>query len=271
MPLPLSPRTRCLVALFVGLTSLAAQAQVTPDVDLTLKDQPKQFVRDEWRIWSSPFRRKSCSAKAFLEYVVPFVVVTGGLIAADRPLKGALPNSDDQLRWSGRVSQIGSTGGSIGIAAGTYLIGRFSGDNHLQETGLLSLEALGHAGIAVFVFKELANRERPLDHDQRGGFWEGGTSFPSGHSAAAFSIATVFAYEYHDHIAIPIAAYSLASLVAASRVGAERHWISDAVAGGSLGFLMGRFTYKRRHENPHAGAVPAVTFSRGVPALAWTF
>jgi len=260
-----------LLTAMICMPKVRAQSQTAAD-DLSLKSVPKQFLRDEARIWTSPFRRHSYTANGFKKYVVPFVLVTGALIATDRKVTNALPNSADQLKWSGRISQIGSAYGLAGISGSAYLAGKFIHDDHLRETGLLSLEALGHSQIAVFALKEITNRERPLDNGKRGGFWEGGTSFPSGHSAGAFAVATVFAYEYQDRPVVPIAAYSLATLVAASRVGADKHWVSDIVAGGSLGFLMGRFTYKRRHSAGHsARLMPAITFSRTAPALSWAF
>jgi len=273
MALPATFRARnALLILVVGVPSVLFGQDATPSVDPPLKSAPKEFAIDEWRIWTSPFKRQSYGSHGFKKYVVPFVLVTGALIATDRKITQALPNSADQIKWSGRVSQIGGVYGVAGITVSTFLAGKLADDNRLKESGLLGLEALGHAQIAVFAFKEMTNRQRPTDSDRRGGFWEGGTSFPSGHAASAFSVATVFAYEYHDHVAVPIVAYSLASLVAASRVSADRHWVSDVVAGSALGFLMGRFTYKRRHgAEGHAGVVPMMTFANGGPSLSWSF
>jgi membrane-associated phospholipid phosphatase len=147
-------------------------------------------------------------------------------------------------------------------------------DEHLRETGLLGLEALGHAQIVVFGLKQVTNRERPLESDGRGGFWEGGDSFPSGHAASSFAVATVFAYEYRDHIAVPITAYTLASLISASRLSARKHWVSDIFVGGSVGFLLGRFVYKRHHDPDLPGSltnrlVPEIGLAPGGVGLAW--
>jgi membrane-associated phospholipid phosphatase len=116
-------------------------------------------------------------------------------------------------------------------------------------------------------------------NDQRGGFWKGGDSFPSGHATTSFAVATVFAYEYRDHIAVPITAYSLATLVAASRMSAQRHWVSDVFVGSSLGFLLGRFVYKQHHDPNLPGSpvqrqsrlVPQLGFGAGTLNLSWKF
>jgi membrane-associated phospholipid phosphatase len=238
------------------MTSTASGQQPAGDPPaLGIRALPKTFLTDEKRIWTSPFRRDSYSSNAIKRYVIPFAIIAGALIASDRKTAALLPNTTDQSVWSGRVSQLGSGYSLAGFSGATYLIGQLSGNSHASEAGLLALEALGHTQIAVFAVKQITNRERPLDHDSRGGFWEGGNSFPSGHAAGSFAVATVFAYEYREHLAIPIAAYSLATLISASRLSAQRHWVSDIFVGASAGFLIGRFTYRRNHNPNLPGSV----------------
>lgn len=241
-----------------------------------LKTLPRRFAADEWQIWTSPFRPGNRSART-MTYALPFAAVTGALIATDRKTNDLLPNSRDQVVWSGRVSQFGASYSLVGVVGATYLVGKLTHSLRAQETGLLALEALGHTQIATLAFKKATSRERPLDHDRRGEFWEGGTSFPSGHAASAFAVATVFAHEYRDHVAVPIVAYSLAGAISASRVGAQRHWVADVVAGGSLGFLIGRFTYRRNHDGSLPGGratrtqrlIPQVGISGTTVTLSW--
>jgi hypothetical protein len=251
--------------LLMPIAQLQAQSSDAPPA-AELTTLPRRFVSDEWQMWTSPFRAKSYGSHAVIKYVIPFAIVSGVLIATDTKTGKVLPNSRDQEIWSGRVSQIGASYSLAGMAGATYLLGHLTHNDHARETGLLGLEALGHTQVAVFAIKEITNRERPVDHDQQGGFWEGGTSFPSGHAASSFAMATVFAYEYRQHIAVPIIAYSVASVVAASRVGARRHWVSDIAVGGSLGFLIGRFAYKRNHDNGLPGS-PVMRSERWVPQV----
>jgi membrane-associated phospholipid phosphatase len=215
-------------------------------------------------MWTSPFRHSTYRSHAITKYIIPFTVIAGTLIATDSQTGEVLPNTTDQEIWSGRVSQFGAWYSLSGLSGATYLMGRLTGNAHATETGLLGLQALGHAQVAVFAFKQLTNRERP--RDARGDFWGGGTSFPSGHSASAFAVATVFAYEYRHHIAVPLVAYSLAGAVASSRLSARRHWVSDIVVGGSLGFLIGRATYKRNH-NPDLPGSPVTRSARLIPQV----
>jgi membrane-associated phospholipid phosphatase len=87
------------------------------------------------------------------------------------------------------------------------------------------------------------------------GFFKSGQSpsydsFPSGHTATAFSLATVVAMQYSDHAWAPIAAYAIAAGVGFSRLSGNHHWLSDVVIGGVVGHLIARTVvknYRKRH------------------------
>jgi membrane-associated phospholipid phosphatase len=239
-------------------------AQQTASPDPAKRPFARRFVADEFQMWTSPLRRDSYDAHTVKKYLIPIVAISGILIATDKQTGDLLPNTDDQTTWSGRVSQIGASYTLVGGSAATLLVGHLIGDKHASEAGWLALQAVAHTQIAVFAVKQLTNRQRPLVDEGNGGFWSGGDSFPSGHAATSFAVATVFAYEYRDHIAIPIGAYALATTVAASRVGARRHWVSDVVVGGSLGVLIGRFVYKHHHD-PNLPGSPVTRTSRLTP------
>lgn len=228
----------------------------------------KEFAHEEWSIWTSPFRRSSYETRTVEKYVIPFALITAGLIASDKKIAADLPNTHSQTVWSGRVSQAGSAYSLAGLTGGTYLVGRFTKNDHIRETGWLALEALGHTQLVVYGVKQFTNRRRPETDDAPRGFWSGGDSFPSGHAASSFAVATVFSYEYRDRIAVPVTAYSLAALVSMSRVSARRHWASDIFVGGSTGFLLGRFVYKRQHDPALPGSpVRGAMRSRWMPEV----
>jgi membrane-associated phospholipid phosphatase len=241
----------------------------------------KNFVGDEWNMWSSPFRKSSYSTHTVKKYVLPFALISTALIVTDRHTEEFLPNTQDQRVWSGRVSQIGAAYTLAGASGAMYAIGKMTGNKHVRETGWIGLEAIAHTQLVVFGMKQITNRRRPLLEPARAGFWSGGDSFPSGHAATSFAVATVFAYEYRDHLAVPIVGYSLATLVSVSRVSARKHWFSDIFVGGSTGFLIGRYIYKRRHDPSLPGSpvergngsrfAPDVGFGMGGPTLTWAW
>jgi hypothetical protein len=292
-----------LLVVIVGLCStFPISAQETPVQDSSIPSQQKpdadnptnqsqpatqkkeslirRFSYDEYRLWTSPFRAGNYDSHMMRKYGLPFLLISGALIATDHKTADLLPNTQDQTTWSGRVSQLGAAYSLAGFSGATYLIGKATKNEHKKEAGILSLEALGHAQLLALGIKAITQRERPLDENPSGtGFWKGGDAFPSGHATSSFAVATVFAYEYRDHIAVPITAYSLASLISASRLSARRHWASDIFVGGSLGFLVGRYVYKHHHD-PNLPGSPVDRTSRLMPdfvvgdrraGLYWTF
>lgn len=70
-------------------------------------------------------------------------------------------------------------------------------------------------------------------------------SFPSGHTSLAFASATAFAVPWIDRhhglsgFAGAASAYAIASIVAALRVEAGRHFVTDVLVGAALGIAVG--------------------------------
>jgi len=77
----------------------------------------------------------------------------------------------------------------------------------------------------TFTLKYSIDAERPNGENSR--------SFPSGHSAAAFSSATFLQMRYGWEYSLP--AYLGAGFVAWSRVYTENHYTRDVIAGAILG------------------------------------
>ena len=231
----------------------------------------RQFVADEIQIWTSPFKGSSYTSRGFTTYVVPFALITGALIATDQKTGDLLPNTEDQSTWSLRISQIGAPYTLAGMAAAMYLVSRATGDKKARETGFLGAIAIAHSQIVTQGLKLASQRIRPLEYREENhggtGFFKGGDSFPSGHASGSFALATVFTYEYgRDHKWVPYTAYGLASVVAASRLSAQKHWVSDIFVGGTMGFLVGRFVYKSHH-NPALDGVAPKRAERLIPQV----
>ncbi len=64
------------------------------------------------------------------------------------------------------------------------------------------------------------------------------SSFPSGHTASAFTPATVLRDHYGWKAGVP--AYAVATCIAASRLSENRHFLSDVVFGAAIGLAAGR-------------------------------
>lgn len=162
------------------------------------------------------------------------------------------------------------------IIGGLYLGGWLAKDNRLTGTSLTAGKAFLVSSAFAVITKQLAHRHRPYqgetpDHAN----WDGPfsnieyTSFPSGHSTAAFSMATVYAMEYRSTIWVPVLAYTLAAGTAVSRLYDNDHWASDIVIGSALGFVTGRFMWKQsRKKNSNLAILPSAnTHSASVTCL----
>lgn len=70
--------------------------------------------------------------------------------------------------------------------------------------------------------------------------------FPSGHTIAAFSVATVIARRYgKTHRWVPYLAYGLAATIGFSRVTTLAHFPSDVFLGAALDYSVSRFAVLR--------------------------
>ena len=133
--------------------------------------------------------------------------------------------------------------------AGFYLYGRFSERKKVARTALLAAESFILTGLFATVIKSGVGRHRPYkDNNSRifDGFSTNNSSFPSGHTATAFAIATVVAKEYEDVPLMVPFSYSVATLAGLSRINDNQHWASDVFFGATLGYLISK-TILRLH------------------------
>jgi len=228
-------------------------------------ERPKPLLRklliniayDQEDIFTSPLRINRHNA---LEWLVPLATIAA-LIPADTSVADSFHNSNGQIRWGGRISNIGASYTLIPIVAGSYVYGAWRDNAKGREIGVLGTETLLDSLIVVGITKEIFRRNRP-DEKDRGDFWGGGTSFPSGHAIQIWSIASLLDHEYKHKRIVGITAYALAGIVSAARIAAERHFASDVIAGGAMGWFIGRYVYDTHMSHlahKHATVLPMIT------------
>jgi membrane-associated phospholipid phosphatase len=174
---------------------------------------------------------------------------TAALIATDRRTSRALPNTASQISFSKNLSRIGADYTTLPVAAGLYLYGRWKDNPKARETGVLGAEALLDSYMIVIALKVASGRERPEFGEGKGRFFKGHRGFPSGHAIMSWSFASLIAHEYAPSKVTPIIAYSLASVASVSRFSARKHFASDIVAGGAMGWFIGKYVFER-HLDP---------------------
>ena len=212
---------------------------------------------DQKEIWTSPFHMHASDAK----WWIGLGAVTGVLIATDRHTSTIFENSQGQVRWGNRISNIGAEYTLIPLVAGFYGYGVLRDDPKPREIGVLGAEALLDGLIVVEVLKTIAGRNRPDSIKDKGEFVSSGTSFPSGHAIESWALASVIAHEYQHEKLVPLLVYGLAGVVSAARFSAQKHYASDIVAGGAMGWFIGRYVYKTHMDHAihhHAWLTPQI-------------
>lgn len=192
------------------------------------------------------------------------VGITTALIIADEDIDEWARTLKEKHNWINKTSPVVTQfGGRVGIYSliATGLISAAFKNEKGVQTSLLASQAVINSGITGYIIKNITGRERPkaayIYSQQDGGKWNGPfgrytqtlpykrsgfafDAFPSGHTATAFSIATVFATQYKDIKGVPFFCYTAATAVGISRLTEHEHWASDVFAGALLGYLSGK-------------------------------
>lgn len=262
---------------------------ITPKAYFTL------LGTDFKHIATSPFH---ASKKTWIK-VGQLAALEGLMFLADKPIQKYsqefMRNNPGMMRTSEYITNFGGMWEVYTLAAfGAY--GIIFKSNKVKTTTLLATQAYITAGAVSSVVKYATGRVRPNFYDPSdpsepdNSIFYGppifdsrsmglNSSFPSGHTTAAFAAATVFAYEYKDQIIIPVVAYSVAGLVGVSRITENAHWATDVLAGFALGYICGKQVVNNYHRYARLKASKKVSFnfnlnySQGVimPALVCKF
>ena len=125
----------------------------------------------------------------------------------------------------------------------TWVASAALGSDEVRTASGHALVAAATAGLAVTALKWTIGRARPShgsDADHYDGFEFTDSSFPSGHTAIAFSIASSLSRDINgrwDDVAL----YGAASLTGLARMNDNKHWLSDVLAGATVGILAGKW------------------------------
>jgi len=210
---------------------------------------PKDFLHDQRAIW---WVFPSQLAKG--RHWVPTLAITGvtaGLIVSD---SHTMPYFRSHQRNLDDVNDVFdsyiTTGEVIAVPASLMVAGYIRHDDYQVDTAMLAGEAYADTAIVDLAIKAVTRRKRPSDVPPgaplNDTFFSGGkspfkgSSFPSGHAAGVFSVATVVASRYHKHAWVPWVAYGFATAISFSRVTTGSHFPSDVFLGAALGYTITR-------------------------------
>lgn len=209
---------------------------------------PKDFLHDQKQIWLFPVQL----AKG--KHLLPTLAIAGGtavLLATDSNVMPYFGKHQGQLDDINDVfdSYI-TTGEVIAVPASLLLAGYLRHDDYQVQTAILAGEAYADSAIVDLAMKAVTRRKRPIDviaNNYEDTFFAGGqspfkgSSFPSGHAAGVFSVATVVAARYHNHRWVPFLAYGFATAISCSRITTLAHFPSDVFLGAALGYTVTKY------------------------------
>lgn len=208
----------------------------------------RNFVVDQKGFWTSPLKLRVEDSR----WLLPLAGAMSVVVLSDTDIESHLPTDTSFIKNSKSFSDYGAAA-YAGMVGSAYLWSRATHNDHLRETAVLSGEAALNSLLVTEAAKYIAGRSRPLEGDGTGSFRNGGSSFPSMHSAGAWAIASVVAREYPGPLT-QLLAYGGAAAISAARVTGRQHFVSDALVGSAIGWYLGRqvFNARRDRENPDA-------------------
>jgi len=227
------------------------QMQQTSQRAISWKQLFPNVLKDEKEIWWE-FPEDLEHGKHWLPTSM-VLAGTVGLIALDPHDEPYFRRTSTFQGFNRVMSFNGTIAAMAAVPATTYFVGLVTHKSYAKQTEELTAESLIAAGVPALVTRDIARRVPPSDippygnfsdswfRSHRGPFYLGAGGFPSGHTLAAFSVATIFAERYRNHRWVRWVAYTGASAIAFSRITKQAHFPSDVFAGAVLGYATAHF------------------------------
>ncbi|MBA2480517.1 MAG: phosphatase PAP2 family protein [Planctomycetes bacterium] len=179
-------------------------------------------------------------------------------------------------RWAENLQHFGGGIGPAVILIGLYGTGEIIGDRRARRTALVAIESLAVSGVFNQALKYATHRHRPNSGDDRS-TWSGPSlsttnlSFASGHTTAAFALATSLAEGYSDVVWVPPLVYGLATATALARMELDKHWASDVFVGALIGYGTAHGLGLLYPKDGQISAIPIVTLDEFGVAVSANF
>ena len=212
---------------------------------------PRQAVRDLGHyavaIAKAPAKLRHARGRDFA-YLGAFSAMTAALLLTDTRVSDTVSNTHEDRLESHYASNI-LLGVALGSSTIKYFVACSKHNSHERDDAVREWTAMGLGLASVGGLKYIFRRQRPDQLGSKGNFFDSNTSFPSGHAIEVWSLASVISYEYGHTKFVPIIACSLAGVVSAARFGARQHFASDILAGGAMGWFIGRYVWKTHQDH----------------------
>ena len=157
---------------------------------------------------------------------------------------------DHRSAGSDDVARVFKHGGqpevTFAVPGALIAAGLISGRKGVTHSGVRVLASVVLAGVTTGGGKVVFGRLRPVESTSQYVFrpFSHHDSFPSGHATMAFALATSLADEIHRPWA-SVVLFAGATGTAWSRLNDQRHWLSDVLAGATVGITAASFVEGR--------------------------
>jgi len=222
---------------------------VAVERETTLKSFLPDVLYDQKAIWLSP--RHLGEGRAWVPLGI-VAVGTAGFIVADPHVMPYFRDHQRNLDDINDVYDVWITSGEVAaVPVGLFAAGWIRGDDYQKTTALLAARGYADTEILEFAAKLVTRRLRPSQVPAGENFNHtffksqvvslSGSSFPSGHAAGAFCIASIVSTRYYrKHHWVPYLLYGMATTISMSRITTLGHYPSDVFAGAAMGFAVSR-------------------------------
>jgi hypothetical protein len=245
------------IAVMGASHAVPTHAQTLQPASVTLQPRPQQGVFLNDVLAQSLDDAKRLPSLDTLTWITMGAAIAAASSAIDHPSSSAMSSLDIAEDALGPGETIGGARMQLIGAAATYAFGHVTGHGEARSVGAELLRAQLITQALTAAVKLTVQRGRP-DGTQY--------SFPSGHSAVTFASATVLSRHFGWKVGVP--AYAVASYVAASRVSARRHFLSDVAFGAAVGIAVGR-TVTIGHGGTRFALTPMASPDGAGMALTW--
>ena len=199
-----------------------------------------QSSKGEWQFsdffkeWGAPFTEKKVTPYLFTGASITTLLVG----FRDQIVEPFQKNISDKKPLGDNLAKFGYTMGNMvpnalymGFMYGHY---KFTKNRKSFDRALLMLKSSSYSGLTTHVLKQIVDQRRPNKGKST-------SSFPSGHATCAFSFASIIGMEHEWYWGV--GAYTMAAIVAISRMNDNAHYLHDVVFGSTIGLTYGLALY----------------------------
>ncbi len=193
--------------------------------------------------------------KNTLYYTIGGLAGLGAMLALDRTVNHEVQEGYKGV-WVDYTNATNKLGDPLIIlpTTGIFVTSLFTRNTRFQDAAFTSLQSLFYTGGIVYLIKNIVGRYRPEENEGPFQFapFSKHSSFPSGHTAAAFAILTSWARYYPSAITWGLVVAG-AGGTALARIAKDKHWGSDVLGGGVVGFLIAT-SLSKKHQRVASSA-----------------